>query len=117
MKLRNKISIVVGLLFVAGISAYLLGFIPVPNKDAHPPCEKLPNLEEAKKALSEQDVLSNDIKNLGEDITVEAENPCSADQSKGLVVVKYDSRKEREAISELLSNSNGFGVPVYLVKR
>ncbi|KYC65191.1 hypothetical protein B4100_2257 [Heyndrickxia coagulans] len=42
--------------------------------------------------------------------------PCSKDQNRGLVMVKYGTKTERKAIDDLLSRRNGFGVPVYLVK-
>ena len=37
-------------------------------------------------------------------------------QDRALIEVTYDSSSERDAISNLLGNRDGFGVPVHLVQ-
>lgn len=117
MKSSYKIIIVVvvGLLLVGGV--LLLNGWFSGSKDTHPPCEQLPSVDEAADALDNHQDLSEEIEALGDGITVEVGLPCSDDQSRGLVMVKYNSKAERNAIDGLLSQSNGFGVPVHLVKR
>lgn len=67
--------------------------------------------------LSRHQDLVEEIKALGDDITVEVGKPCPDDENRGLVIVSYGSRSEHDAISDLLSRRDGFGVPVHLVKR
>lgn len=118
MKLTSKIiiGVVVVLLLVAGV-AFLNGWIPVSTRDTHPPCDKLPTVAEATAALASHQGLAEEIKALGDGIAVEVGKPCPNDQDRGLITVSYRSTSERDAISDLLSNRDGFGVPVQLVKR
>ncbi|MCY8550057.1 hypothetical protein [Bacillus haynesii] len=118
MKSATKIiiGVVVGLLLVVGTVAFLNGWITV-SRDTHPPCDQLPNVTEANAALARHQDLVEEIKALGDDITVEVGKPCPDDQNRGLVKVSYGSRSEHDAISDLLSRRDGFGVPVHLVKR
>jgi len=117
MKSGTKIIIgVVGLLLVVGAVALLNGWIPV-SRDTHPPCDQLPTVAEVNAALTSHQDLAEEIKALSNDITVEVGKPCSDDQDRGLVMVSYGSKSERDAIADLLSRRDGFGVPVHLVKR
>lgn len=117
MKSTTKIIIgVVGLLLVVGAVALLNGWIPV-SRDTHPPCDQLPTVAEVNTALASHQGLAEEIKSLSDDITVEVGKPCSDDQDRGLVMVSYGSKSERDAIADLLSRRDGFGVPVHLVKR
>lgn len=116
MKLTYKIiGIVAVLLLVAGAVALLNGWVPV-TRDTHPPCDQLPTVAEATAALASHQGLAEEIIALGDGITVEVGKPCP-DQDRGLILVSYGTRSERDAIAGLLSRSEGFGVPVYLVKR
>ncbi|MFD1394788.1 hypothetical protein ACFQ49_05315 [Kroppenstedtia eburnea] len=119
MKSTSKIiiSVVVGLLLVGGAVAFLNGWIPVSREDTHPPCDQLPTVAEATAALAGHQGLAEEIKALGDGIAVEVGKPCPDDQDRGLVKVGYGSRSERDAITDLLSRRDGFGVPVHLVKR
>lgn len=117
MKSTNKIiiiGVIVGLLLV-GV-ALLNGFLPV-SRDRHPPCGQLPSVAEATAALDAHQSLAEEIKALGAGITVEVGRPCPDDQDRGLITVRYCSRAQRDAIADLLSQREGFGVPVHLVKR
>ncbi|MBU5268237.1 hypothetical protein [Virgibacillus proomii] len=118
MKSSTKIiiGIVVGLLLVVGAVALLNGWIPV-SKDTHPPCDQLPTVAEVTEALASHQGLAEEIKALDDNITVEVGKPCPDDQNRGLVMVSYGSKSERDAIADLLSRRDGFGVPVHLVKR
>lgn len=114
---KKMISVIVGLLLVAGVFAFLNGWIPGSPKDTHPPCGQLPPVAEAAAALNHHENLAKEIEKLGDGIKVEVGKPCPDDQERGLILVSYDSKSERDAISNLLALSEGFGVPVHLVKR
>lgn len=119
MKSTSKIiiSVIVGLLLLAGAFAFINGWITTSPKDTHPPCDQLPTVAEATAALDNHRNFAKEIEKLGDGIKVEVGKPCSDDQERGLVLVRYDSKSERDAINNLLSSSEGFGVPVHLVKR
>lgn len=117
MKLTNKkiiIGVVVGLLLVG--AAHLNGFFPS-SRDTHPPYDQLPTVAEATEALAGHQDLAEEIKALGNGIEVEVNKPCLDDPDRALIKVSYGSRSERNAIADLLSRREGFGVPVHLVKR
>lgn len=118
MKSVSKIiiGVVVCLLLVLGAFILLNGWISV-SKDEHPSCDQLPTVVEATEALSSHQDLVGEIKALGDDIAIEVGKPCPDDQDRGLVLVSYGSKSERDAIADLLSRRDGFGVPVHLVKR
>lgn len=120
MKLSGKkikkiiISVVVGLLIVG--AALLNGFFSS-SKDTHPPYDRLPSVAEATEALARHQSLAEEIKALGDGIAVEVGTPFPDHQDRGLIIVSYRSKSERNAIVDLLSQREGFGVPVHLVKR
>ncbi|MFD1436363.1 hypothetical protein ACFQ5F_15840 [Kroppenstedtia eburnea] len=116
MKSKIIIGVVVGLLLVVGAFVLLNGWISV-SSDTHPPCDQLPSVAEATAALASNQSLAEEIKALGDGIAVKVGKPCPEDQDRGLVMVSYGSRSERDAIADLLSRRDGFGVPVHLVKR
>lgn len=118
MKLVDKKSIVVvvGLLFGVGILAVLNGWFTI-SKDTHPPCDRLPSVVEATEALANHQDLAQEIRALGDNIEVNVGKPCDDDRNRGLVIVSYISKSEHKAVSDFLTRSEGFGVPVYLVKR
>lgn len=118
MKSTTKIIIVVAvcLLLVVGAFALLNGWFSV-SRDTHPPCEQLPTVAEANKALASHQDLVKEIESVSDDIAVEVGKPCADDLDRGLIIVRYSSKSERDAISDLLSRRNGFGAPVHLVKR
>ncbi|GEN31519.1 hypothetical protein HNQ35_001930 [Cerasibacillus quisquiliarum] len=114
--LKITISVIIGLVLILGGFGLLNGFFSG-EKDAHPPCEQLPKKEKAIEALNSHQTLVEEIKALGDGIEVEVGTPCSDDKDRGLVMIIYDSKSERDAISTLLGNREGFGVPIHLVKR
>lgn len=119
MKSTTKImiSVMVGLLLLAGALTFINGWITLSPKDTHPPCDQLPTVAEATAALDNHENFAKEIEKLGDGIKVEVGKPCPDDQERGLVLVKYDLKSERDAINDLLSRSEGFGVPIHLVKR
>jgi hypothetical protein len=110
------IGVVAGLLLVVGAVAFLNGWFPV-SRDTHPPYDQLPTVAEATAALARHQGLAEEIKALGDGIAVEVSKPFPDHQDRGLIMVSYGSRSERNAIADLLSRREGFGVPVHLVKR
>jgi hypothetical protein len=110
------IGVVAGSLLVVGAIALLNGWIPI-SRDTHPPCDQLPTVAEATAALASHQDLAEEIKALGNGIEVEVIKPCLDDPDRALIKVSYGSRSERNAIADLLSRREGFGVPVHLVKR
>ncbi|KRG12569.1 hypothetical protein ACA30_18280 [Virgibacillus soli] len=119
MKSTSKItiSIIVSLLLIVGVLVIINGWITTFPKDTHPSCDKLPTVAEATTALANHEKFAKEIEELGDGIKVEVGKPCPDDRERGLILVSYDLKSEREAISNLLSQSEGFGVPVHLVKR
>ena len=117
MKLTNKtiMGAMAGLL-VVGAVALLNGLFPL-SRDTHPPYDQLPTAAEAAEALAGNQDLAEEIKALGDGIAVEVSKPFPDHQDRGLIMVSYSSRSERDAIADLLSQREGFGVPVYLVRR
>ena len=71
------------------------------SRDTHPPCDQLPNVTEANAALSRHQDLVEEIKALGDDITVEVGKPCPDDENRGLVMVSYGSRSEHDSRKRL----------------
>lgn len=120
MKLTNKktkkiiIGIVAGLLVVGVV--FLNGLFQSP-RDIYPPYDKLPTVAEATAALAEHQDLAEEIKALGNGIVVEVGTPYPDHPDRGLIMVSYSTRNERNAIVDLLSQRDGFGVPVHLMKR
>lgn len=121
MKSTSKIiiSVIVCLLLLVGALAFLNlnGWITASPKDTHTPCGQLPTVAEATAALDNHEKLAKEIEELGDGIKVEVGKPCPDDQDRGLVLVSYDSKSERNVIKNLLTHREGFGVPVHLVKR
>jgi hypothetical protein len=73
----------------------------------------LPAVAEATAAFDAHQSLAGEIKAPGAGITVEVGRPCP-DPDRGLIMVRYRSRAQRDAIAGLLSQREGFGVPVHL---
>ncbi|WP_232699192.1 hypothetical protein [Brevibacillus daliensis] len=119
MKSTSKIiiSVIVGLLLLVGAFAFLNGWITASPKDTHPPCDQLPTVAEVTVALDNHENFAKEIEELGDGIKVEVGKPCPDNQERGLVLVRYESKSERNAINNLLTHSEGFGVPVHLEKR
>lgn len=110
------VSVIVCLLLLAGAFAYVNGYITA-STYTHPPCDQLPSVSKATIALEKHRDFVQEIEKLGDGIQVEVGKPCLADQGLGLVQVSYNSKLERDAINNLLTRGEGFGVPVHLVKR
>ncbi|WP_079513952.1 hypothetical protein [Rossellomorea marisflavi] len=109
-------GVIVVLLVLAGSFAMVNGFFSS-EEDTHPPCGKLPKQSEVNDAIETHPDMVNDIEALGEDVIVNVGTPCENFEDQALIEVLYDSKADREAISNYLGRSEGFGVPVHLVKR
>ncbi|NMA74667.1 MAG: hypothetical protein GX963_11010 [Bacteroidales bacterium] len=119
MKTSNKKNIiivgVIVLLLVVGL-AFSNGSFSSP-RDTHPPYDQLPSVEEATEALAKNQALAKEIEALGDGIVLEVSKPFPEHQDRGLIVVRYATRSQRNAIADLLGQREGFGVPVHLKKR
>lgn len=114
--MKSTFKVIIGLLLLAGAVAFINGWITM-SKDTYPACEQLPAVAEAAAALDSHKEIAREIEKLGKGIKVEVGKPCPDDQKRGLILVRYDSKTEHTAITELLMISEGFGVPVHLEKR
>ncbi|KZM57208.1 MAG: hypothetical protein C6W58_10450 [Bacillaceae bacterium] len=113
---KRVISVIMMILITVAFVLIMVGY-PMPSKNAHPPCEQLPSVQEVAKALDDHQDFVKKIENIGKNIQVEVGQPCSDDSDRALIEVTYDSKDEEESIRELIKNSEGLGVPIYLVKR
>lgn len=112
----KKIIVVVGLLLTAGVFMFLNGWLSS-TKYTHPPCDQLPNVKKVEKALESHQDFVEAIIALGDNIEVTVGKLCSDDKNRALIKVNFHSTSERDAISDFLGSSEGFGVPVHMVKR
>ncbi|WP_353892791.1 hypothetical protein PRVXH_002165 [Proteinivorax hydrogeniformans] len=117
MRITYKIiiGVIAALLVIVGAAA-LNGLFSAP-RDTHPPYDQLPTVVEANEALDKHQDLAKEIEALGDGIRVKVGKPFPEHQDRGLIMVSYSSRSERDAIADLLKQSEGFGVPVHLEKR
>lgn len=118
MSKRNKI--IVGIVALVGlflVFSVVNGLFFSTTKDAHPPCDQLPTLDEVKTSLDNNEAFIQEIESQGTDIVVEAANICEKEPNKGLVVVSYHTKEDHDNISKLLTKREGFGVPIYLEKK
>ena len=116
MKLAPKIAIGVVVLALLSVGALWFTGVLGGGGDTHPPCDQLPTEAQASSGLAKNQALADEIKKLGKSTAVKVGKPCPAGQDRALSEVTYDSSSERDAISNLLGNRDGFGVPVHLVQ-
>lgn len=118
MKLTFKKTISIIIVLLLGVALALNnGWLPKSSKNTHPPCDQLPSVAEVTEALANNKSFAKEIEGLGKNIRVEVGLPCSDDQKRALIQIKYKSKSEEKAIRNLIEISEGFGVPIYLVKR
>ncbi|CCH29551.1 hypothetical protein ABZ816_15625 [Actinosynnema sp. NPDC047251] len=108
------IGAVAVLVVAGGVTFALTGFGSSSN-DTHPPCDTLPTAAEVSNKLESNRKLADDIRAVGDGVSVEVGRPCDGDRA--LVQVAYDSADQRDAVRRVLSDGTGFGVPVHLVRR
>ena len=98
--------------------AVLSGAIRVPGSsdDAHPPCDQLPQQEQAAHAVAVHADLVARIKAVGAGVKVEPTRPCQDQPDKGLVTITDGTSAERDSVKTILTKTDGFGVPVQLGK-
>lgn len=117
---KTIIGIAAALAVVIGTLAIALftGFFPgINNSSTHPPCSELPAKKEVHSALTSHEALANNLKSQGSDIQVSVGTPCADDLDAALVQVTYTENASRDAIETVLTESDGFGVPVYVTHR
>ncbi|PBB09691.1 hypothetical protein CKW39_01000 [Kocuria sp. WRN011] len=103
---------------VAGVltagALVLGGVLPVAGGVTHPPCEQLPTAAEAHRALDGNPELAEELHQAGPGVTVTVDSPGCENADQALIDVTYSSNDERDRIDEVLTEGNGFGVPVYV---
>lgn len=117
MKSVTVTVIVIGIASLLGVGVIALSGVTAKSGDTHPPCEQLPTVAQAAEGLARNRALANEIEALGNGVAVEVDEPCAAGQDRALISVAYETGSERDAISDLLTHRDGFGVPVHLEKR
>lgn len=118
MKLTFKKTISISIILLLGVALALInGWLPISSKNTHPPYDQLPSVAEVTEALAKHRSFAKEIESLGENIQVEVGLPYSDGQDRALIQIKYKSKSEEEAIRNLIEISEGFGVPIHLVKR
>lgn len=90
------------------------GVLPVAGSVTHPPCEQLPTAAEARRALDGNPELAEELRQAGPGVTVTVDSPGCENADQALIDVTYSSNDERDRIDEVLTEGNGFGVPVYV---
>lgn len=90
------------------------GVLPVAGGVTHPPCEQLPTAAEAHRALDRNPELAEELHQAGPGVTVTVDSPGCENADQALIDVTYSSNDERDRIDEVLTEGNGFGVPVYV---
>lgn len=99
------------------IGTTMLGGILPARSTTHPPCAELPHVDDVKEALLTHSDLANDIESQGDTIRVAIATPCTANTTLALIEVSYTRDHELDAIDDLLTQRNGFGVPVHVTQR
>ena len=89
---------------------------PRSSDDARPPCDQLPQQEQAANAVTVHADLVERIKAVGDGVKVESTRPCQDQPRKGLVTITYGTSAERDGVTTVLAKTDGLGVPVQLVK-
>lgn len=95
-----------------------LGFFNrlVGGEVVHPACEQLPNRTEVAQAIAQHTSLVDRLTAAGEGVEVIVGKPCP-DPDQALITVRVATAKEEASVREILSNSDGFGVPAIVEKR
>lgn len=102
---------------VVATLAVVLGAVGPPGSTVvRPPCDRLPQRTQVESALAEHADLVRALEATGSGVGVRAGRPCADDPDRSLVTVTWSSGAEREAVDRLLTRSDGFGVPVEVVR-
>jgi len=116
-KVRTGLIIVL-IVAIAGVLAAgalaLGGFLPTGGGITHPPCDQLPTAAEARRALDKNPELVQKLRQTGSGVTVTVGSPGCENADQSLIDVTYSSNDERDRIDEVLTEGNGFGVPIYV---
>lgn len=102
-------AVIVGTMIAVGVSSSA-------RSPAHPPCEQLPDVAEVQAALLGSPGLTALLEQQGEDVQIQVGRPCEADPV-ALVEVTYTDPMAPEKIEAVLTQADGFGVPVIVVPR
>jgi hypothetical protein len=116
--LKRRWVVVLGTLTVgSAVLAFLLvgGFLGrlINGGTAIPPCETLPSRAEVSRAISGHPELARQLSNAGDDIQITIGTPCD-DPEAALVEVQVANSAEESRVDKVLTESEGFGVPVVI---
>jgi hypothetical protein len=106
------ITLALGLLAAAALA--LTGVLPSGDEITHPPCDELPGAAAVDDAIAEHGDLLAELTAQGEHIEVRAASPGCDDPDRTLIEITYRTEDERAAIEAVLTEADGFGVPVYV---
>lgn len=119
--LRTRIAIGAAAMAVvaagAAGAAVGIGGVWPSSGDTHPPCEQLPTAATVGAALDRNPDLAAELESLGRGVAVGVGRPCGGGADRALVEVRYGTDGEHDAVADLLTRRDGFGVPVSLVER
>ncbi|RRS01524.1 hypothetical protein [Glycomyces terrestris] len=116
-RLRRTLAITgavpaLGLVAVAALA--LTGLLPVPGSSAHPPCDELPGAAEVERALAAHPDLVAELTAVGDGVDVRAASPGCDDPDRTLVEITFRTEDEFAAVEAVLTEADGFGVPVFV---
>lgn len=98
-------------LFVWGYLGSLIG-----GGTDHPPCETLPSHAEVSRAIKEHPALAEQIEAAGDGVQVVVGTPCD-DPDAAVLEVQVSNDDEQTRVDKVLTESEGFGVPVVIHRR
>ncbi len=116
---RTLVGAVLAVALVGLVAALVLsgaGWLNPSRSSTHPPCEQLPSANAVDAALRDHADLSRAITDVSPDVHVSVGRPCAGLDDAALVQVSFRTSEQRHAIEDVLSRTEGFGVPVHLVK-
>lgn len=108
------------LAFLFGVLAFLFvsGYLSrlVAGGQTIPPCETLPSSAEVSRAIEEQPALVKQITATGGGVQIVVATPCD-DPDAAVLEVRVNNDEEESRVDKVLTESDGFGVPVVIDRR
>lgn len=117
MKIRMAMMVGGGIVVIL-LVAFLAGAVPNPfdGDGDRPPCDQLGSKAEAEAALASHESFVATLTRAGSGIKVAVATPCGG-QDRALIRVMVRSAAERDRVSQILRNGDGFGVPVEVITK